>query len=598
MAEVPIFALIGQSNAARDELDSFVRSLLDEQLATFELVVFAVGGTPLALDENGPDWNAASEGDLFDQFIEYMNERAAHIVEQGHTPVFHSVLMVQGESDAFQYNRALQYKDNLTAFIQSSRAELNSPDLEFVLTNVHADYPRNGTSLVREAFYELDDEVENVRVVDSSALSTYDGVHYNIEARNTLSLLLVDAIEFQDNYAAVPEYQSLTSLHFIQGTETGELIEGDYRDDVINGLGGDDRIYANGGNNIIDGGAGNDRIRTGAGNDEIHGGDGNDVISSGTAETLDLASRDANFDNDRIFGGDGNDFIEDFGGSDLIDAGDGNDVIYARVGNDTIYGGRGNDKIFDELESDRHLAENVDDEIFAGRGNDYIRAWFGNDTIYGGLGDDTIVLGDPNREDLSANDSDIVFAGAGSDKIVAHQGNNTIYGGSGSDIINLATKGNNRAFGDDGNDVFYVGHGDNYIVGGAGRDTVFLTRGTTEVWTNSRNDAIRDGAGDTLAYLGSGNDFFDFGGGSDIVRGQLGNDTFRFSLKSSGAKQVLDWSDVDRLEFASGLDDYFIGLVDTGARGNTNTYRLDFSYDLSIYVESEQVLTDADLYFA
>ncbi|MEM9871589.1 MAG: sialate O-acetylesterase [Pseudomonadota bacterium] len=203
--ELPIYILAGQSNASELFVGNVVTELeenLAEQGEPYAIAHFAVPGTSLGvIGENRPTWDPETEGNLYDQLIDFLAEAEAEARAAGYEPVFEGLIWLQGEADATDPDRADNYDENLTAFIEALRADLGV-DIDVVLGEV-----RTTTDVyvfadeVRDNQQVVADTVEDVFLVQTDGLGVQDGVHYTEDAMEVLMDQLVDALFGNDDVA-------------------------------------------------------------------------------------------------------------------------------------------------------------------------------------------------------------------------------------------------------------------------------------------------------------------------------------------------------------------------------------------------------------
>ena len=117
------------------------RILADHLEDEVAIVKRSIGGTELAEIPGQVDWNPNSSRELYASLLRHINAAKADVVSRGDTPHVAGLFWMQGESDAKsggligssfippQPETADTYEANLTQFIASLRADLNSPEL-------------------------------------------------------------------------------------------------------------------------------------------------------------------------------------------------------------------------------------------------------------------------------------------------------------------------------------------------------------------------------------------------------------------------------------------------------------------------------------
>ncbi len=117
------------------------RILADHLEDEVAIVKRSIGGTELAELPGQGDWSPNSSRELYASLLQHINAAKADIVSRGDTPHLAGLFWMQGESDAKsgsqaggffsppQPETANAYETNLTNFIASLRADLESPEL-------------------------------------------------------------------------------------------------------------------------------------------------------------------------------------------------------------------------------------------------------------------------------------------------------------------------------------------------------------------------------------------------------------------------------------------------------------------------------------
>ena len=265
---------------------------------------------------------------------------------------------------------------------------------------------------------------------------------------------------------------------------------------------------------------------------------------------------------------------------------------------------------------------------------------FGVDTYDGGDGVDMIDIGGSSAGEADYNidltvgqdqygntysNIENVNTGAGDDNIFGNAADNQLQGNEGNDTIN-GGDGNDFHNGGNGDDVFIANAGTNGYFGGNGIDTLQI-EGTTEdaisyaidlqegiddqgntsfglenVNAGSGDDALTGSTADNALSGGAGDDTLIGGGGADTLTGGAGNDAFGISLEA-GSVEITDFTQgTDQIDL-SGVADVadFDDLADfllTGGGSSTLTFDLDGTDQLSVIIQGEEELEEADFIFA
>jgi hypothetical protein len=102
------------------------------------LIKYAVGATSLWEDWKAGE-TAATSGPQYLGLLQAI-ENALSSLGTGETPQIAGIVWMQGESDAIEGHGA-QYGANLANFIKQLRADLEQPDLEFAIGQIHHNWP-------------------------------------------------------------------------------------------------------------------------------------------------------------------------------------------------------------------------------------------------------------------------------------------------------------------------------------------------------------------------------------------------------------------------------------------------------------------------
>jgi len=281
------------------------------------------------------------------------------------------------------------------------------------------------------------------------------------------------------------------------------------QDDVIYAGTGNDFVYGGGGDDEVYGGAGNDSIFGEAGSDFIEGGDGNDILTGDNGDALPASLCGA-------------DYIDGGAGNDEIEGNAGNDELFGGADNDTIYGGDGDDYLDGMAGQDSLYGGEGADVMFGGDDNDYLDGYVGDDYLDGEAGDDTLI---------GAAGADLIFGGDGNDTLIgdasnvapADQGDDYIDGEGGNNLI-AGYGGNDTLYGGSGNDTIYGGAGDDYIDAGDGINEIYDDEGNNEFYTGAGDDTIQGGSGNDYINAGEGDNWLSGGNGNNTIFALIGND--------------------------------------------------------------------------
>ena len=82
------------------------------------LIKYAAGGTGFRIDEyNWRSPSTGAPGSLYNEFIVFINNNLANLVNLGYQPVIKSLIWMQGEDDANNLDSANLYYSRLTSFV-------------------------------------------------------------------------------------------------------------------------------------------------------------------------------------------------------------------------------------------------------------------------------------------------------------------------------------------------------------------------------------------------------------------------------------------------------------------------------------------------
>ena len=135
-------------------------------------------GTSLQGDWRPPSAGGAT-GPLYKNLIETVN-KALGALDKSIDYEFAGMCWMQGESDACNIFPAKEYEENLTAFINDVRKELNAPTMPFVIAMIDDSDAWIENAIVRQAQIDVANKVDNVYIFDTKDYDT-DGMHYKTQ---------------------------------------------------------------------------------------------------------------------------------------------------------------------------------------------------------------------------------------------------------------------------------------------------------------------------------------------------------------------------------------------------------------------------------
>ena len=100
---------------------------------------------------------------------------------------------MQGEYDALQENKALNYQTNLGFFIGDVRNALHAPQLPFCIGMIDSSPKWPYQTLVRKAELSVSQSLNGVSIFDTHGLGT-DGIHYNTSGQIELGHLVFSTL--------------------------------------------------------------------------------------------------------------------------------------------------------------------------------------------------------------------------------------------------------------------------------------------------------------------------------------------------------------------------------------------------------------------
>lgn len=150
------------------------------------------GNTALYDDWRSP--SAGTQGKYYTYLLQTVEAGLQEITALGYTPKLQGLVWLQGEKDAMYADMAVEYADNLAAFIADIRAALQV-DLPVVLGKNNDDktvMPYCETVIAAQR--KVAEETPRVTLVDTTGFETYDGFHYTGEFALELGRLLMRAL--------------------------------------------------------------------------------------------------------------------------------------------------------------------------------------------------------------------------------------------------------------------------------------------------------------------------------------------------------------------------------------------------------------------
>lgn len=119
---------------------SFVNSVYNDTASPVYIVKFGADGTKLNIDGSVSDWNIASTGELYSQFIAKIQAAISYLTTNDIEFEFKGIIYYQGESDTGNTTDASAFSTNLTNFRSQLRTDLSYPNLPFCFVRIHSNY--------------------------------------------------------------------------------------------------------------------------------------------------------------------------------------------------------------------------------------------------------------------------------------------------------------------------------------------------------------------------------------------------------------------------------------------------------------------------
>jgi len=172
---------------------------------TIALVKVAVGSTDLGLMWKAPDSQGDNAGPLYIKFMSALRKAVLSFPKET-TIYIRGMIWMQGETDAWYEDpsMALAYEDNLTAFINSVRNDLDMPTLPISVGLIGKNWRHQ--AIVRAAQSNVSSNMEHVGLVETIDLSLLvDGAHYDAVSQVMLGERFGKSIVETEASAPAPE---------------------------------------------------------------------------------------------------------------------------------------------------------------------------------------------------------------------------------------------------------------------------------------------------------------------------------------------------------------------------------------------------------
>lgn len=161
----------------RDAPNYFNGDLHGDKIA---IIKFSHGSTTLNEDWRPPS-SGGTVGWLYTGFINDLTNSLATLDSNYQVEIM-GICWMQGEYDALDITKANNYQTNLSNFISDIRAQLNLPQLPFVIGMIDDSYRWTYRAVVRQAETTVAKNTNAVSIFDTKGLGT-DGIYYNMEGQ-------------------------------------------------------------------------------------------------------------------------------------------------------------------------------------------------------------------------------------------------------------------------------------------------------------------------------------------------------------------------------------------------------------------------------
>jgi Ca2+-binding RTX toxin-like protein len=341
------------------------------------------------------------------------------------------------------------------------------------------------------------------------------------------------------------EFDLITQIENIKGTNQTDILGGDSSDNTIFAGAGDDTVFLSAGNDYLDGGTLDQTtgdwlsleyykidVDLASTTDSLYNFE--NVLGSKDTARGETAYGDSA--NNTFIMYDGADLVYGRTGNDTYDLGAGNDIARANSGSDTLIAGAGVDRLdynnwSSGSNSTKIILQNVSiDTNDDGIGDSSVTSTTQSLTVSG-----LSTLTDGSHTFFSVTDStntiDYIYqeadgttdfeefylnnSTANGDTFVGDLDNNTVYGYAGNDTL-LGMGGDDSLNGGEGNDLIYGGEGADNLTGSSGNDRLYGEAG---------NDVISGGDNDDTIWGGTGTNNLSGDAGKDTIHDQEGIDT-------------------------------------------------------------------------
>jgi len=144
----------------------------------------------------GPDWSpegsAEPHRDRYRQWLDFVREARDDLVRRGFDVRIEGIVWTTGENDTFFSPYAQKHSELIKRLVEQTRAELDVPQLRWVIAAQHGKAPWGNVGPVNDALEELARTDAGIIVVDTSRIP-YLRAHYGTEGALRLGELMAEA---------------------------------------------------------------------------------------------------------------------------------------------------------------------------------------------------------------------------------------------------------------------------------------------------------------------------------------------------------------------------------------------------------------------
>ncbi|HEX7414561.1 MAG TPA: sialate O-acetylesterase, partial [Bacteroidia bacterium] len=188
---------------------TFGRDALDYFGCKIAIIKFSFGGTTLNEDWRPPS-SAGTVGWLYSGLINDVTACLAHL-DSSYEVHLMGMCWMQGETDALDNAKAVNYQINLINFIHDIRTALNFPKMPFCIGMIDSSAGWTYNTAVRQGEINVAKSIDGVSIFDTHGLET-DGVHYSTQGQIELGHFFFRYLD--GSYASYQSYNEGTTKVF------------------------------------------------------------------------------------------------------------------------------------------------------------------------------------------------------------------------------------------------------------------------------------------------------------------------------------------------------------------------------------------------